>query len=186
MKKLMLGAVAAVFFAACGTGDGGSGGGAGQPAPDELSVQVEDMEETKGFITAIDGERVLVNQVFYTIDEETHLVGIGDGAERELSIEDLELGMRADVYHSGMLAESFPAQGHATVFAVPKDGQSLSQTEAFQAFIEAEGDDFVILGKPEIGSETIRFDFTMVTGNESYTVELDVESHDYTLEPKQD
>lgn len=182
----MIIAAAAVLLAACGTGGDGSSGGAGQPVPDELSVQVEDMEETQGFITSIDGERVLVNHVFYSIDEETHLVSIGDGAERELSMEDLETGMRADVYHSGMVAESFPAQGHAAVVAVLKDGQSLSQTKAFQAFLEAEGNDFVILGKPEIGEGTIRFDCTMVTGNESYSVELDVESHEYTLEPKQD
>ncbi|MET3574834.1 hypothetical protein ACFFIY_10545 [Bhargavaea ullalensis] len=187
MKKLLFCTAAAVFLSACGTSgtDGGSGGSADAPKDeDKLSVPVEGMEEAKGFITDIDEDRVLVNDIYYTIDDETHFVSIGDGAERELELSDLEKGMRADVYHSGMIAKSFPGQGHASVFVVPKDDLSQRQTEAFQAFLEKEGSDFVLLGKPELGKDLIKFDYTIVESNETYTVELDIESHEYTKEPK--
>ena len=184
LKKLFVFTVAAVFLSACGTSGTGGGSGDAPKAEDKLSVPVEGMEEAKGFITDIDGDRVLVNDIYYTIDDETHFVSIGDGAERELESGDLEKGMRADVYHSGMIARSFPGQGHAAVFVVPKDDLSKRQTEAFQAFLEKEGNGFVLLGKPELGEDTIKFDCTIVESNETYTVELDVESHEYTKEPK--
>lgn len=184
MKKFLICATATLFLSACGTGGGSGGQSDGPKAEDKLSASVEGLEKVEGFITDIDGDRVLVNDIFYTIDEETHFVSVGDGEERKLEIGDLEKGMRADVYHTGMVARSFPGQAHASVFVVPKDDLSLSQSEAFQAFLEKEGNDFVLLGKPELGEETVKFDYTIVESNETYTVELDVDSHEYTKEPK--
>lgn len=184
MKKLSICAAATFYLAACGTGGGNGEQGAGNEPGDALSVPVENLEHTEGFITDIDGGRVLVNDTYYTIDEESHFVSIGDGKERELEMGDLEKGMRADVYHSGMTAKSFPAQGHASVFVVPDDELPVRQTKAFQAFLEKEGDEFIILGQPELGEDKILFDYTIVSASETYAVELDVENHDYTKEPK--
>lgn len=184
MKKFTICVAATLFLSACGTSDGSGGQGAEPEPEDTLSVPVEDLEQTEGFITDIDGDRVLVNDTYYTIDEKTHFVSIGDGAEKELQLEDLEKGMQVDVYHSGMIAKSFPGQGHASVFVVPKDEQSLQQTEAFQSFLDKEEAEFVILSKPELEEDTIRFDYTIVSSNEVYAVELNVESHEYAKEPK--
>ncbi len=186
LKKLLIFAATAVLLSACGTGGGGDAAPSGETGKeDQLSVSVEGMEKTEGLIVAIEDGRVLVNDVSYSMDENTHLVSLGDGSEKTLAAEDLEKGMRVDVYHSGVVALSLPGQAYADVFAVQKGEEEMKQAEAFRSFLEEEDDQPWVIKKVEFPEGEIRFDYTS-DSNEEFRVELDTDTKAYTKEPIDD
>ncbi|MET3574833.1 hypothetical protein ACFFIY_10550 [Bhargavaea ullalensis] len=184
MKKLLIFAAAAVLLSACGTG-GGSSAPSGNSGDGELSVSVEGMEKTDGFIVEIDGDRVLVNDTYYLIDDNTHLVRLGDGGEQKLTADDLKPGMRADVYHSEAVAMSYPGQAYADVFTVPDGEEETEREEAFRSFLDKEGEPLLI-SAPQFGEGKIRFRCTVLSSNEAFAVELDTGTHEYSKEPAED
>lgn len=171
-----------ILLAACGTTSTADGGKTDLPV--ELSVSVDDLTKGEGFLIRIENDKVLVNDTLFTIDGETHLVSLGSEGEVNLSVEDLKPGMKVDVYHSGMMLQSFPAQGYANVFVIKKDEQSLKEAEAFQAFLEKENrSELVIMGQIDYQEDLIIFNFTDMNDGLSYNVKLDIDTKNYTIEP---
>ena len=176
MRKWIICAASAMFLGACGTG------GTASPDADRLSVPVEEMEKTEGFILETEDGGVLVNDVFYSLDENTHLVSLGNGSEKELPPDGLEEGMRVTACHSGSVALSLPARVYADVFVVHKDQEAAQQAEAFRAFLDAEEEKPLLINQAEFGQKKIRFDYTAVS-NRGYRVVLDTDTHEYSKEP---
>jgi len=170
-----------ILLAACGTTPAGNGGENAMP---ELSVSVDGLTKGEGFVIRIENDRVLVNDTFFTIDRDTHLVSLSAEGEQVLSIEELEPGMKVDVYHSGMMLQSFPAQGYADILVVKKDVQSTREADAFKVFLEEENrSDLVIMGKIDYQDDSILFHFTDMKNGLSYEVTLNIDKKTYTVAP---
>ncbi|USK58703.1 DUF3221 domain-containing protein [Peribacillus asahii] len=99
-----------------------------------------------GFITDLDDKRVLIKSTYYKMTKETL---IQDLQGRELSYEDLEIGMKVKPWYIGEIKESFPAKTKAKFLLVLTDAQSIAEQEAVKKAInhvtEAASQRFMVL-----------------------------------------
>ncbi|MFC4411196.1 DUF3221 domain-containing protein [Chungangia koreensis] len=180
VKRFWLLPLMVLLLAACGTSTSTNGGASG--VSDQLSISTEGKTKGEGFIIKTEDHKVLVNDTFFTIDDKTHLVSIGDGGEKQLEFEDLEIGMKVDVYNSGIILTSFPAQGYADIFVVKKDEESLNYAKAFEAFLTSENrKNIVLMGEIEFDEDFIEFNFTDMDTNDSFHASINVSEQTYSL-----
>ncbi|MFJ8264880.1 DUF3221 domain-containing protein [Peribacillus asahii] len=112
-----------------------------------LDTQKERIEKgDTGFITDLDDKRVLIKSTYYKMTKETL---IQDLQGRELSYEDLEIGMKVKPWYIGEIKESFPAKTKAKFLLVLTDAQSIAEQEAVTKAInhvtEAASQRFMVL-----------------------------------------
>lgn len=126
-------AVLLLFAAGCS-----SSGAGGKKKTDEGS------REKQGFISGLDDRKVLVNDIYYFVDENTLL--ITDGGKK-LAWKDLQLGMKAEPWYTGGIRESYPMQADAVKIVILTDEESKKEQEAAKAAVEYAQKE---LGKPII------------------------------------
>lgn len=86
-----------------------------------------------GFITAIEGKRVLIGDIFYTTNKDTIII---DSDGNRFLFSDLELGMKVQPFHSGEIRESFPAQADAVELKIFVDETSQKESIAVSAMLK--------------------------------------------------
>ncbi len=156
---------------------------------EEVAVEEEEQEDAvekemteSGFITQIQNDRILVNNVFFTVGEEVE-VDSTDGSETsEAVLSDLRTGMKVDVSYTGTLEEGFPLTGEADSITILNDEETLEQTEALQAYINQEQiSTLIILGLPIVSDGEIRFLSNDTATGDLQEVRIDLETQEYTI-----
>jgi hypothetical protein len=97
-----------------------------------------------GYITDMDGMRILVNDTYFTADQDI-IVESADG--KKLKFSDLEIGTFVEPWYSGAIRESFPAQGDVKKIVVSTDKDHIRAKTAVKAIVDYAEDKF---GKPVV------------------------------------
>ena len=105
----------------------------------------ESVKDLTGYMMSIDGDRVLVTEkvniqekahpgaAVYTITDKTEIVS----AEGEkLSLQDLSVGSFVEVWHTGVVAESFPTQAEAIKVLVYTENEIINEGKAIRAAVD--------------------------------------------------
>ncbi|WP_256204321.1 DUF3221 domain-containing protein [Planococcus faecalis] len=147
----------------------------------EMAVEQKSMTE-EGFITQVDGESILVNNIYFSIPEDVN-VQLSDGAKTtEGVIRDIRTGMKVSMDYQGPLAESFPMQGEAETITILTDEDSVKQSEALEAFINGEQlPKLIMMGQPIVRDNEIGFLFSNMEAGKMSEVRIDLDTHEYTI-----
>ncbi len=147
----------------------------------EIAVEQKSMTE-EGFITQVSGESILVNNIYFSIPEDVK-VQLSDGAETtEGVIRDIRTGMKVSMDYQGPLAESFPMQGEAETITILTDKESVTQSDALEAFINQEQlSRLIMMGQPVVRDNEIGFLFSNMETGEMNEVRIDLETHEYNI-----
>ncbi len=106
---------------------------------------INKMKDITGYVMTDNGDRILVtekvnveekahpNAAVYTLTEDTQIVST-DG--ENLSKSDLKVGTLVEVWHTGIVAESFPTQASAAKILVHTDEESTKHAKAIAAAVE--------------------------------------------------
>ncbi|TMU86667.1 DUF3221 domain-containing protein [Bacillus sp. BHET2] len=82
-----------------------------------------------GFVTQLENDQVLINDVWFSFDNQTVMV---TDKEKELDKEDIEMGKKVNVRFDGELQESYPRRAAADQFIFMTDQKSKVETNAVQ------------------------------------------------------
>lgn len=179
MKKWGLLLAAMLFLSACSEEEA-------KPAEteetEEAAAEQEQVEMTEsGFITQIRNDKVLVNNIYFAVDEEV-AVDSADGSESsEAVLSDIRTGMKVDIVYDGPLEQAFPLQAEASSITILSDAESVKQSEALQAYINKEQvASLLILGQPIVRDNEIGFLFNNMDTGKMQEVRIDLDTHEYT------
>lgn len=179
MKKWGLLLAAMLFLSACSEEEA-------KPAEteetEEAAAEQEQVEMTEsGFITQIRNDKVLVNNIYFAVDEEV-AVDTADGSESsEAVLSDIRTGMKVDIVYNGPLEQAFPLQAEASSITILSDAESVKQSEALQAYINKEQvASLLILGQPIVRDNEIGFLFNNMDTGKMQEVRIDLDTHEYT------
>ncbi|WP_033543898.1 hypothetical protein [Planococcus sp. CAU13] len=154
-----------------------------------VAVQEEKEMTESGFITQIRNDKVLVNNIYFSLDEEV-AVNSTDGSETtEKVLSDIRTGMKVDINYSGPLGQAFPLQAEADSITILNDAESAKQTEALQAYINKEQlAGLLIMGQPIVRDNEIGFLFNNMDSGQMQEVRINLDTHEYTVgdEEKED
>lgn len=149
---------------------------------EEAAAEQEQVEMTEsGFITQIRNDKVLVNNIYFAVDEEV-TVDSTDGSEStEAVLSDIRTGMKVDIAYNGPLEQAFPLQAEADSITILNDAESVKQSEALQAYINKEQvASLLILGQPIVRDNEIGFLFNNMDTGRMQEVRIDLDTHEYT------
>lgn len=149
---------------------------------EEAAAEQEQVEMTEsGFITQIRNDKVLVNNIYFAVDEEV-TVDSADGSESsEAVLSDIRTGMKVDIVYNGPLEQAFPLQAEADSITILSDAESVKQSEALQAYINKEQiASLLILGQPIVRDNEIGFLFNNMDTGKMQEVRIDLDTHEYT------
>ena len=149
---------------------------------EEAAAEKEQVEMTEsGFITQIRNDKVLVNNIYFAVDEEV-TVDSTDGSEStEAVLSDIRTGMKVDIAYNGPLEQAFPLQAEADSITILNDAESVKQSEALQAYINKEQvASLLILGQPIVRDNEIGFLFNNMDTGRMQEVRIDLDTHEYT------
>ena len=107
-----------LFLVACGTGETGANGENGQhnKGVKDLTGYITKFQETSFLVTGKNPHyQSGVSATYYTVNKDTVIKTL-DG--EIFSFEDLEMGMKVEVWNTGIILESFPSQATAVTVIV--------------------------------------------------------------------
>lgn len=179
MKKWGLLLAGMLFLSACSEEEA-------KPAETEekedTAAEQEQVEMTEsGFITQIRNDKVLVNNIYFAVDEEV-TVDSGNGSDStEAVLSDIRTGMKVEIDYKGPLEQAFPLQAEAESITILNDAESVKQSEALQAYINKEQlASLLILGQPIVRDNEIGFLFNNMDTGKMQEVRIDLDTHEYT------
>ncbi|WP_372869555.1 hypothetical protein [Planomicrobium okeanokoites] len=149
---------------------------------EETAAEQEQVEMTEsGFITQIRNDKVLVNNIYFAVDEEV-TVDSGNGSDStEAVLSDIRTGMKVEIDYKGPLEQAFPLQAEAESITILNDAESVKQSEALQAYINKEQlASLLILGQPIVRDNEIGFLFNNMDTGKMQEVRIDLDTHEYT------
>ena len=149
---------------------------------EEAAAEQEQVEMTEsGFITQIRNDKVLVNNIYFAVDEEV-TVDSGNGSDStEAVLSDIRTGMKVEIDYKGPLEQAFPLQAEAESITILNDAESVKQSEALQAYINKEQlASLLILGQPIVRDNEIGFLFNNMDTGKMQEVRIDLDTHEYT------
>lgn len=149
---------------------------------EEAAAEQEQVEMTEsGFITQIRNDKVLVNNIYFAVDEEV-TVDSGNGSDStEAVLSDIRTGMKVEIDYKGPLEQAFPLQAEAESITILNDAESVKQSEALQAYINKEKlASLLILGQPIVRDNEIGFLFNNMDTGKMQEVRIDLDTHEYT------
>ncbi|HSJ39288.1 MAG TPA: hypothetical protein VK945_13860 [Planococcus sp. (in: firmicutes)] len=180
MKKLGLLVVGMLFLTACSDEEA-------KPAEteekEEVAVEQEQKEMTEsGFITQVRNDKVLVNNIYFTVGDEVDVDSADGGENSEAVLSDIRTGMKVDIAYKGPLGQAFPLEAEADSITILKDAESVKQSEALQAYINKEQvASLLILGQPIVRDNEIGFLFSNMDDGQMHEVRIDLDTHEYTV-----
>ncbi len=149
---------------------------------EEAAAEQEQVEMTEsGFITQIRNDKVLVNNIYFAVDEEV-TVDSGNGSDStEAVLSDIRTGMKVEIDYKGPLEQAFPLQAEAESITILNDAESVKQSKALQAYINKEQlASLLILGQPIVRDNEIGFLFNNMDTGKMQEVRIDLDTHEYT------
>lgn len=150
---------------------------------EEVAAEQEQKEMTEsGFITQIRNDKVLVNNIYFSIGEEV-TVDSTDGSETtDKVLSDIRTGMKVDINYTGPIEQAFPLKAEADSITILNDAESAKQTEALQAYINKEQlASLLILGQPIVRDNEIGFLFNNMDTGHMQEVRINMDTHEYTV-----
>ncbi|AQQ53056.1 hypothetical protein [Planococcus lenghuensis] len=139
--------------------------------------------EEEGFVTQVTAEGFLVNNVFFSVGEETEVFA-DDGSEvTESALNQIAAGQKVLVEYEGTPSGQFPLEAEAGTITILEDEESARQAAALEAFIQGEElARLAILGQPIVREDEIGFLFTNFENGKIAEVRINLETHEYTID----
>lgn len=155
---------------------------------EEVAVEQEQKEMTEsGFITQVRNNKVLVNNIYFTVGEEVEVNAADGGETTEAVMSDIRTGMKVDIAYKGPLEQAFPLEAEADSITILKDEDSVKQSEALQAYINKEQlSSLLILGQPIVRDNEIGFLFSNMDNGQMEEVRIDLDTHEYNMSSEED
>jgi hypothetical protein len=179
LKKLTVLMAGLLLLGAC------SDDQAGKPETEELKQQeaaAEQKEMTEeGFITQVTGTQILVNNIYFKIDDKVAVQSDDGSKTTDSKISDIRTGMKVSVDYKKPLSENFPMEGEAETVTILTDKESVKYTEALQAYIKKEHlSRLLMMGQPIVRDNEIGFLFSNMETGDVSEVRIDLDTHEYT------
>jgi hypothetical protein len=180
LKKLTVLMASFLLLAAC-SNDEAAQTKTEEPKKEQVAAEQKEMTE-EGFITQVTESEILVNNIYFAIDDKV-AVQSDDGAKTtDGKISDIRTGMKVNVDYKGPLAESFPMKGQAGTVTILTDEESAKHSEALQAFIKKEKlSSLLMMGQPIVRDNEIGFLFSNMETGDVSEVRVDLDTHKYTI-----
>ncbi|MDN7240532.1 DUF3221 domain-containing protein [Planococcus sp. N028] len=183
LKKLTVLMASFLLLAAC-SNDEAAQSKTEEPKKEEVAAEQKEMTE-EGFITQVTESQILVNNIYFTINDKVAVESADGSKTADSQISDIRTGMKVSVDYKGPLAEKFPMEGEAGTVTILKDEESVKHTEALQAFIKEEQlSRLIMMGQPVVRDNEIGFLFSNMKTGDFSEVRVDLDTHEYTIDGK--
>ncbi|TWT09185.1 DUF3221 domain-containing protein [Planomicrobium sp. CPCC 101079] len=180
MKKLTVLMASFLLLAAC-SNDQAAQTETEEPKKEEVAAEQKEMTE-EGFITQVTESQILVNNIYFTINDKVAVQSDNGTETSDSKISDIRTGMKVSVDYQGPLAEKFPMEGEAETLTILTDEESTKRSEALQVFINKEQlSSLLMMGQPIVRDNEIGFLFSNMETGDVSEVRIDLDTHEYTI-----